>query len=188
MHRILCVPVTPEPAHCVVSQVSESCCSCTCTCTCMHVFHLYTESGLLHQSSSSTLQAPSTITSHTNPSKPPTTSISTSLPPLTSSTITTSNTDPPPPACNTLAGNEWRERGEEKRREDGEEGGRPATDLCVRAHDQESLSSLPLSIPVSSRYTRAVTYVIKYTPVHSSFHTNNYVLIRVSNVYVHVYV
>ena len=117
------------------------------TCTTKHsllsrVF-LYAESGLLQHSSSSTLQAPTTATSHTNPTK-----LSNLSPHLVPPYTTHPNTN----SATAQEAAKWQEKQGE-----GEGGARLTAGSQTRAQDADSLSSLPLSLPDASRYGHTVT-------------------------------
>ena len=117
---------------------------CTTLLSCVF---LYAESGLLQHSSSSTLQAPTTATSHTNPTKLP--NLSPHLvPPFTVHPNITATTQ---------QAAKWQERQEHGGKGEGEGGARLAAASQTRAQDADSLSSLPLSLPDTSRYGRTVS-------------------------------
>ena len=120
-------------------------------------------SGLLHQSSGSTLQAPTTTAPHTAPTKP--TPPSSFLPPHllpTSTTLTAhtthTSTTAAAPAYSAMAA-DWRGRGEM-----GALGGvRPAAGLQTQAQDEESLFSMPPSLPDTSRCSHMYTVGLHVT-------------------------
>lgn len=122
--------------------------TCTTRCSLLSRVFLYTESGLLQHSSSSTLQAPTTATSHTNPTK---------LPNLSPHLVPPFTTHPNTSTATAQRAAKWQEKQEHGGKREGEEGARLAAASQTRAQDADSLSSLPLSLPDTSRYGHTVT-------------------------------